>query len=342
MIDADDKAGGVMKVLYPAGSDNVGDELNRWLWPALLDGLPKCAEHSVLLGIGTLLNQEFCARAQDAQRINVLGTGAGYGVPPVRDERWHFYALRGPRSARALGLPEETGVADAAYLLATLNWSALKPACRSGRTVVVPHHRSLRLLDWAAVCEEAGLTFLSPLEPATVFMRELAAADLVLAEAMHGAILADIVRVPWVAFSFGGQFNTDKWHDWAEAFSLPLRVTRLAGFYDPAYQTSRKGRFYHVAQWLKVRAYARGLGKRKWRSLTPPGWPLARARQDLREALRGLAAQAGQLTDDDIFQARVDRLYECVNQLRRDHGGAEREPLRGDPQAFFASQSDSP
>lgn len=330
-----------MTVLFPRGSDNVGDELNHWLWPALLADLPCTAESTTLLGIGTLLNQDFCARLNDVSRINVLGTGAGYGPPPVLDERWHCYAVRGPRSARALGLPDEAGVADAAYLLATLDWAAGRPPRKQGRIVVVPHHRSLRLLDWAAVCEEAGLTFLSPLEPAAAFMRELTSADLVLAEAMHGAILADIARVPWVAFSFGGQFNRDKWQDWAEAFSLPLHVHNLAGFYDPHYQAAGKGRFHHLSQWLKVRLHAQGIGKRKWRSLTPPGWPLGQARQTLLEALRDLAGQAGQLTDPGIFNTRVGQLYDCVNRLRRDHGGADRQPLSGAPEAFFARQGES-
>jgi hypothetical protein len=73
-------------------------------------------------------------------------------------------------------------------------------------------------------------------------MRELASADLVLAEAMRGALLADILRVPWVLFSFGGQFNTDKWYDWAEAFSMSLQVAEIPGFMrQPGSLTAREG-----------------------------------------------------------------------------------------------------
>lgn len=326
-----------MKAIYPAGSDNVGDELNRWLWPALLGDLsPEGTDGAVLLGIGTLLNREFCLRLDGAHRINVLGTGAGYGLPPLPDERWHYYAVRGPRSAKAMGLPSEQAVADAAYLLATLDWASWAPASAAGKIVVVPHHRSLRLVDWSAICERAGLTFLSPLLPAELFMRELASADLVLAEAMHGAILADILRVPWVPFSFGGQFNPDKWYDWAEAFAVSLQVTELAGFYETARFAETKGMLQHGGQWLKVKLHRRGIGKRKWRTLTPPGWPFKRAEAGLVEALRKLSTRSGQLTEEHIFRSRVAQLYRCVNQLRRDHGGRDCQPLSGNPQAFFS------
>lgn len=78
-----------MQVIYPAGSENVGDELNGWLWPALLGDIDSVSDRQVLLGIGTLLNQHVCERLHDAEAIHVLGTGAGYGEPPRVDPRWH-------------------------------------------------------------------------------------------------------------------------------------------------------------------------------------------------------------------------------------------------------------
>lgn len=59
-----------------------------------------------------------------------------------------------------------------------------------------------------------GLRFLSPLMPVRAFMRALCGARLLPSKVMHGAILADILRKPWVAFSFGRQCAEDKWQDW--------------------------------------------------------------------------------------------------------------------------------
>ncbi|MDX5371548.1 MAG: polysaccharide pyruvyl transferase family protein [Pseudomonadaceae bacterium] len=324
-----------MQVIYPAGSENVGDELNGWLWPALLGDIENDSGKQVLLGIGTLLNKHFCERLRDAEAIHVLGTGAGYGEPPRIDSRWHWHAVRGPLSARAMGLADDRAVADAAYLLATLDWADWCPT-GADDVVVVPHHRSLRLVDWEQVCARAGLTFLSPLLPAESFMRALCNARLVITEAMHGAILADILRKPWVAFSFGRQFAEDKWQDWAQAFDLSLTLHRLLGFYDTARHGAGRGLPHHAGNWLKAELWRRGLGKRKWRSLTPPGWPLTQALTELEAQLKRLALESGQLSGEQVFRQRVAQLHERVNDMRRQLGADPILPLGGSPERFFS------
>lgn len=322
-----------MRAEYPAGSQNVGDELNGWLWPSLLSDI--AGEGVALLGIGTLLNRQFCARLRDARKILVVGTGAGYGELPALDERWHFYAVRGPRTAASLGLPSSVAVADAAYLLATLDWGRMSK-CRAG-IAVVPHHRSLRLIDWESICKQVGFTFISPLLPAEIFMQKLGEAELVLAEAMHGAILADILRVPWSAFSFGKQFNLDKWEDWGGAFDLSVGVTELPGFYDPSLYGADRSVVYHLGNSVKAHMSRYGVGKRKWRTVTPPGIPVATRRLQLTDTLVRLAREGGQLSMDSIFATRVAQLYARLNDLRKDMGAPPRGPLVGDPRDFFHS-----
>lgn len=326
----------MIRPYFPRGSENVGDELNAWLWPALLGDIVG-GDDAALLGIGTLLNEEFCRQLRDEPRIAVLGTGAGYGAPPPLDESWKFYAVRGPRTAQALGLSPNLAMADAAYLLAGLEWHAeMASGELAGEVVVVPHHRSLPLLDWQALCDEAGLTFLSPLMPAEAFMARLSGARLVLAEAMHGAILADIVRVPWRAFSFGRQFNTSKWLDWSEALEIDLEVRSIQGFYDPGYAANRSdGLGKHAARWLKAGCCAHDLGKAKWRSITPPSWQVARDKARVQRTLQALAAQDGQLSGARIFELRATQLLGAVNALRIDLGAEPSKGLVGSPRDFF-------
>jgi len=320
-----------MRAVFAAGSANVGDELNEWIWPALIGDLHQ--NKVAVLGIGTLLNRHFCQRLEDASRILVLGTGAGYGAPPQLDERWSFHAVRGRRTARALGLAADRAVADAAYLLASLDWRQPGPA--HGEVVVVPHHRSLRYLDWHGVCEHAGVRFLSPLAPAAEFMQVLAGARLVLSEAMHGAILADIARVPWQGFGFGGQFNPDKWLDWAEMFDLELNIRSLPGFYDPTRFSAERPLRYHLGKVLKVQASRLGLGRRKWQRMTLPALRVARAQARLSRHLEELAGLPGMLSADAILHTRVEQLYQRVDALRAELKAGAASRLQGDGLAFL-------
>lgn len=322
-----------MKAVFAAGSANVGDELNEWIWPALIGDVHQ--DNVAVLGIGTLLNKPFCRRLEDARRILVLGTGAGYGEPPVIDSRWSFHAVRGARTAKALGLDPDRAVADAAYLLASLDWS---PTHRPRNdVVVVPHHRSLRYVNWSEVCERAGLRFLSPLLPAAQFMEAIAGARLVLTEAMHGAILADIARVPWQGFGFGAQFNEEKWQDWAEMFALDLNIRHLRGFYDPARFSEGRPLRYHIAKRLKVQLSRVGLGREKWKRMTLPSFQPRHAETRLVGQLEALASQTGMLSADDIMKARVDQLYERVDQLRAELKASPTQRLQGDGISFLNS-----
>ena len=49
-----------MELAYFANSNNVGDELNTLIWPALLGEILENGDGNKLFGIGTLLNQRFC------------------------------------------------------------------------------------------------------------------------------------------------------------------------------------------------------------------------------------------------------------------------------------------
>lgn len=321
-----------MKAVFAAGSANVGDELNEWLWPALLGDIQR--PDVALLGVGTLLNRQFCTRLADAGKILVMGSGAGYGSAPILDRRWSVHAVRGQRTAEALGLPPDRAVADSAYLLASLDWAALhRPR---GDVLVVPHHRSLRYLDWARVCERAGVRFLSPLLPAAQFMSAMAGARLVLSEAMHGAILADIARVPWQGFAFGGQFNHDKWLDWSQMFDLQPQIRELPGFYDPRCFSEGRPLRYHVAKAAKVQLGRLGLGREKWQRITPPSFQVGKAEQRLARQLQALAQEPGMLSTQDMLQQRVEQLYQRLDQLRAELDAAPAPRLSGNPLAFLA------
>lgn len=205
---------------YHLASGNFGDDLNTWLWDAILPGWREMLPGHLLVGVGTLINDKL---PRGVPKV-VLGSGVGYGGLPdaALMAECRFVAVRGPRSAKALGLPPETGIVDPAVLIADLPEFQNIP--KSGRPVFVPHHASVHRADWARLCDKAGVDFVSPEGEARDVIRKLAAAPLVIAESMHAVILADAFGTPWVGVSISHLFNGAKWLDWADSVGVVPKI----------------------------------------------------------------------------------------------------------------------
>src|ERR1019366_6854573 len=54
-----------------------------------------------------------------------------------------------------------------------------------------------------------------------------ASAKLVVAEAMHGAIVADTLRIPWIAVECSPEILPFKWVDWCQSMDLPYKPFQL-------------------------------------------------------------------------------------------------------------------
>lgn len=322
-----------MNYIYYEGIDNVGDELNRFIWRRLFG--PDQDDGVALLGVGTLLEDKFCRQLQMYKKVLVLGSGAGYGKLPKVDERWSFYSVRGRWTSDALGLSPKDAVADAAYLLATLNWEEFR--AQAGESIgVVPHHASMQYIDWGSVCSKNNLTLISPTLPPLVFLKELAKSRLVICEAMHGAILADVLRVPWVPIRFGHDFLDVKWMDWMGMFDLQVPPAQAPSFYDPLRYAAARGPLFHLSRKLKSDIFRFGLGRSKWKKVIPPGQSKGKSGRLLREFLMGLAVQSGHLSSSEVFNRRVNELYARVELLGREQCNCVPGRLCGSPETFFA------
>jgi succinoglycan biosynthesis protein ExoV len=203
---------------------NFGDELNRWLWPRLLaDALSK-ADHSVLfVGIGTVLDRNL----PPARITVVFGAGTGYTPPPdisAHPYRWRIYGVRGPLTARVLNLDKRISMTDPAILLATLpEFTGLDRQ----RVIFVPHWKSVRFGDWEGICKTLGIEFVDPCQDSRLVVRRIAAAEKVIAESMHAAIIADAFRVPWIPVALSREISPFKWVDWASSLDVAYRPVFL-------------------------------------------------------------------------------------------------------------------
>jgi succinoglycan biosynthesis protein ExoV len=200
---------------------NFGDDLNRWLWPRLLPGLVGRDNFTLFCGIGTILGRGLPA----ARRHVVFSSGVGYGPPPegFGGDDWDVVCVRGPLTARVLGLPSSKAVADGALLLGSLPEYQPLPESERAGTIFMPHYDVLGSGDWPEICRRAGVEFVSPHLPSEEVLQRIRSAKLVLADAMHAAIVADVFRVPWIPLMTSDRINTFKWLDWTLSLDLPYK-----------------------------------------------------------------------------------------------------------------------
>ena len=268
---------------------NFGDDLNLWLWPRLLPGLLDSNADELLLGIGTLIN----TRVPATSIKHVLGAGVGYGQVPVLDPTWKVRFLRGPLSCEALGLDRAAGITDPAALV-----SRFVQRTEPGNSVsFMPHHLSARHLDWKEVCRLSDLQFINPTGAVDSVIEAIAGSRLVITEAMHGAIVADALRIPWIPVRIYPQFLPFKWLDWMGSLCLDSEIHSLVPEYDGS-QRSLAGR-------LKARIMGR-LGSPR------------RARQRMAAQLVQVSRRDPVLSDESRLAATVEAMTSAVDQFRKD------------------------
>lgn len=222
-----------MRLYYFRGDDgvtNFGDELNLYLWPRFVPSGFDEHDGTQFVGIGTLLNDQL----PPASRTVVFGAGVGYYGPPRRDNSWDVYCVRGPLSARALGLPLAAAVTDPAALIVRIDQRKNQPPAGQPSTVgqtrwsraFMPHWQS-EPDEWKGVCAVAGVGFIDPRWPPHQVLQALRCTDLLITEAMHGAIVADALRIPWVPVRTRRAINSFKWEDWCESMEVPYSPYEL-------------------------------------------------------------------------------------------------------------------
>ncbi|MDJ0973539.1 MAG: polysaccharide pyruvyl transferase family protein [Planctomycetota bacterium] len=287
-----------MRLCYWDDQPNFGDALNPWLFPRLLPGRFDKESDTRFLGIGTILGHCYPA----ASRKVVFSSGYvvdehdSYGPRPTLDETWDVVCVRGPLTAEALGLSADAAVTDGATLLRFVELPEPAPATR---TVFMPHLTSTEHFDWAPLCEDAGITYVDPRRSVDDVLAVLQSAALVLAEAMHAAVVADTLRIPWVPVRAYPTVHPFKWRDWTASLELAYEPVPLP----------------------ELRAHDGVVDVPKRRFVPRPLRRLDRARrrrgvlQGAVRALKRAAASRAWLSDDAVYEARSTELRERLERL---------------------------
>ncbi|MGB3293377.1 MAG: polysaccharide pyruvyl transferase family protein [Phormidesmis sp.] len=302
-----------MRLFYYQRGDrqpNFGDELNPWLWPQLRPDLfgqdAQDESATVFVGTGTLLNNKLPARVGPDSRLIVFSTGAGYEQPLQQiPDSWQICCVRGPLSAQRLGLPPEKAITDGGLLIAKV---FAPPAAQQGCSFMPHiHSASPAAESWQRICQQADVRYIDPRWPIEQVLQAIGSSQRVLAEAMHGAIAADALRVPWIPVITTPRIYSFKWQDWCASMNLPYRPHRLP----PLADYPRWGRGLRSG-WVAAQHWA---GATVENALATAQYGLFADPTAIARRLSDIAKKRPYLSTDETFKARLDSLQSCLDQV---------------------------
>jgi succinoglycan biosynthesis protein ExoV len=277
------------------GFRNFGDDINQVLLDRLFSHFIIDSKSVCLVGIGTILNDQTIDTISHYEHKVVFSTGAGYG-PLTRklDDSWEFVCVRGPATAHVLHLPPEKAMCDGAILLA--DFHKPKPSAERDGTVFIPHVDT----NWGSgtglrrICDNLGMIYLSPSASFDTFIETVRSSSLVISEAMHGVILADALRTPWIPIDFLYHENF-KWKDWFASIELPYACHTIR----PRFWNLPDGKFHSAIKmpYTRLKQY---LAQRVILDIWRHGQPL--------------------LSRDEIMQRRKASLRDCVEHINSKYG----------------------
>lgn len=204
-------------------SKNFGDALNPYIFnhfiPELLDDDLDIA----FVGIGSVLGLE---EVMNTRRKVIFSSGFAYGTLPEIDDTYDFFCVRGPLTCKVLNLNSKMAITDGASLLQFMK----KEEGKKYNYSFMPHWESALKYNWKKICDLVDVNYLDPTDDYLKNISQIQQSEVVIAEAMHAAIVADSLRVPWLPVRAYGGINSFKWMDWTRSLNMdyfPIKITPL-------------------------------------------------------------------------------------------------------------------
>jgi succinoglycan biosynthesis protein ExoV len=219
-----------MKLFYYNGN-NFGDQLNPYIFNRLLPGFFNEDEGEVFLGIGSILGFDEYKSAK-IKIIFSSGIATGnkkeYGTPPRIDDSYKFLCVRGPLTAKLLNIDPKLAITDGAALLRALD---IPSYSKQYGFSFIPHKNTVYKYDWEPLCEKMGINFINPQDEPESVIRGILQSNVIMAESLHAAIVADALRIPWIPFKTFYSINAFKWKDWTMSLGLPYHPYKLLSLF---------------------------------------------------------------------------------------------------------------
>ena len=236
-----------MKLEYHNGK-NFGDSLNPILFKKLLPDFFDEDTRTIFLGIGTIIGLK--KGYNDTKKIIVFSSGATnqhihtYGTIPKIDSKYDIYCVRGPMTAKLLNLDNDLAITDGALLTRFV----YKPRIsKKYKCSYMPHVGSYYFYPyWKNLLEQVGINVIDPrIEPLKI-VDQIVSSELLIAEAMHGAIIADAYRVPWIPVRCYETINEFKWIDFSLSVGLKYEPIELPSIFSSSFLNSYLKNKFHI------------------------------------------------------------------------------------------------
>lgn len=204
--------------IHPNNKKNIGDDLNLWFWNEALGQAVYSNESHLLVGIGTVLND----RLPKNKIIHVLGSGAGYGrITQIYD--WNIHFVRGFLTAETLRCDKSLVISDPAILISKFRPQSL---IKKHKISFMPHV-NIDSEKYKSFITQLGWNYISPSGDEMSVLSEIASSERLITSTMHGAIISDSYRTPWLPVSTSPEILLFKWKDWFSSLDLDIRLTEL-------------------------------------------------------------------------------------------------------------------
>ncbi len=333
-----------MNPFYWRGTTNFGDYLNSWIWPRLIPSLLGADDNIRLIGIGSLLKGSL--NYLEGSKV-IFGTGSGYGsIPPQKDyQDWKFYFVRGPMTAACFEQDAAKGIVDGAWLMALLPEFEKFRGDKKG-VAFIPHWNTSETGVWEKICHQAGMTYVDPQGDLMEILKTISASELVITESLHGAIMADLFRTPWIPVRLTPKFLPFKWVDWFQSIQLEpvMRDLPLSDLFEYFYNgASVRHRNYDPGPYPVTTSVTRPTEEE-----TKPQGSFYQQTVNLKRKLRGARATAFQLGGGlrnvpgirGWNERHQEKLVQCFAQVRESRPFLSRDQVRDEKIEQLAEVTD--
>ncbi len=285
---------------------NFGDALNPIIFPKLLPNFFDEDPTIEFSGIGSIIGLEM---AKESKKRIIFSSGFAYGSLPKIDDVFDIVCVRGPLTANALGIDKSLGIIDGAALLRELKF---KTPEKKFKFSFMPHWESELKYPWRKLCEAADIHYLSPTDDSFKTIDAILQSEVVIAEAMHAAIVADTLRTPWIPVKAYRGINDFKWNDWTKSVELEYKPHALRSMYE-------------------VNDFVLKVFKDKSKNKLPSSLyaPIARTYTLFQDAfltksaieqLSSIKNEKTYLSNENVLNSKVDQLLEKLEYVKSKYG----------------------